>query len=355
MSQFEKVHIKSLARPKLLKLMRGGAVRVSRPESAMEAMELFILPQHTKSIMGKFGKGQAHTLKMTANEIHRNSMEGGSLFETAKKYGKRALKYSAPVLKQAARAGIAAGSAALAAGSVVAIQPELLPFIPVGAAALGAMSDKTFDNLANMELEDDADFSPEMQAYGNMARDYATNYATDYIQQHPSYQENLEQVSSFQPVLQQSRAPSYVKYAQQNPYSQLGNSGVRELAQYGNLGANIQQTQNQARAAVQRQSVPSRAKSQQLKQTQAGRQSVNRKSAGRQRGRGMFAGGGLYAGRGLYAGDMRGRGVEKATVRVGGNLITPFGGMHPAILSQPSAVNFASRNFMSPAMAAMVQ
>ena len=53
MSQFEKVHIKSLARPKLLKLMRGGAVRVSRPESAMEAMELFILPQHTKSVDGK--------------------------------------------------------------------------------------------------------------------------------------------------------------------------------------------------------------------------------------------------------------------------------------------------------------
>lgn len=346
MTEMEKVHIKGLSRPKLLKLMRGGAVRVSRPESAMEAMELFILPQHTKSIMGKFGKGQAHTLKMTADEIQRNSMEGGSLFETAKKYGKRALKYAAPVLKQAARAGIAAGSTALGA-----VQPELIPFIPAGGLALAGMSDRAFDALGNMELEDDADFSPEMQQYGNMAR----NYATDYIQQSPSYQKSLQQVSSFQPVLQQSKAPSLMRYAQENPYSSIGNTGMRELAQYGNLGANIQQTQNQARAAVQRQSVPSRGKSEQLKQSQAGRQSVSRKSAGRQRGKGMFAGSGLYAGEGLYAGDMRGRGMEKATVRVGGNLISPFGGMHPAVMSQSTAVNFASRNFMSPAMAAMVQ
>ena len=355
MSDYQKVHIKHLGRPKLLKLMKGGAVRVSRPESAMEAMEIFILPQHTKSIMGKFGKGQAHTLKMSADEIQRNSMEGGSLYDTAKNYGKRALKYSAPVLKQLARAGITAGSAAAAAAATATVQPELLPFIPMGAAALGAMSDRAFDSLGNMELEDDADFSPEMQQYGNMAKNYATNYATDYIQQSPSYQQNLQQVSSFRPVLQQSRAPSLMKYAQENPYSQLGNSAVRELAQYGNLGANIQETANQSRAAVHRQSVPSRGKSEQLKQSQAGRQSVSRKSAGRQRGKGMFAGSGLYAGEGLYAGSMRGRGVEKATVRVGGNLISPFGGMHPATMSQSSAVNFASRNFMTPAMAAMVQ
>ena len=339
MSQFEKVHIKGIARPKLLKLMKGGAVRVSRPESATEAMEMFILPQHTKTMMGKFGKGQAHTLKLTADEIQRNSMEGGSLYDTAKKYGKRALKYSAPVLKQAARAGIAAGSAALGA-----VQPELIPFIPAGGMALAGLSDRAFDALGNMELEDDDDFSPEMQQYGNMAR----NYATDYIQQSPSYQQNLQQVSSFRPVLQKSRAPSLMKYAQENPYSSIGNAGMRELAQYGNLGANIQQTANQAKAAVQRQSVPGRGKSEQLKQSQAGRQSVSRKSAGRQRGRGMFAGSGLYAG------DMRGRGMEKATVNVGGNLISPFGGMHPAVMSQSSAVNFASRNFLPPAMAAMV-
>lgn len=350
MSDYQQVHIKGLARQKLLKLMKGGAVRVSRPESAMEAMEMFILPQHTKSMMGKFGKGQAHTLKLSADEIQRNSMEGGSLFETAKKYGKRALKYSAPVLKQAARAGIAAGSAALGA-----VQPELIPFIPAGGMALAGLSDRAFDALGNMELEDDDDFSPEMQQYGNMARNYATNYATDYIQQSPSYQQNLQQVSSFRPVLQQSRAPSLMRYAQENPYSQLGNSAVRELAQYGNLGANIQETANQSRAAVQRQSIPSRGKSEQLKQSQAGRQSVSRKSAGRQRGRGMFAGSGLYAGEGLYAGSMRGRGMEKATVNVGGNLISPFGGMHPATMSQSSAVNFASRNFLPPAMAAMVQ
>jgi hypothetical protein len=330
MSDYQKVHIKSLGRPKLLKLMKGGAVRVSRPESAMEAMEMFILPQHTKSIMGKFGKGQAHTLKLSADEIQRNSMQGGSFYSM----GKKALKFAAPVLKHAARAGITMGSAALAAA-----QPELIPFIPMGAAALGTMSDNAFESLGNMDTSDAVDegaYSPEDYGgeYGNMAR----NYATDYIQKHPSYQRGLSEVSKYEPVLQKSQAPAYMKYADENPYSSMGNAGMRELAQYGNLGANIHETANHAKAAVHRQSVPHRGSSQQLRQIHAGRQ----------RGRGLYAGGGLYAG------SMRGQGVEKSTVRIGGNLISAFGGMHPAVLSQPTSVNFASRNFMSPAMAAMV-
>jgi hypothetical protein len=60
--------------------MRGGAVRVSRPDNASDAMEMFILPEHTKSIMYKFGKGKVHTLKMSQEEMDRNSMEGGSLY-----------------------------------------------------------------------------------------------------------------------------------------------------------------------------------------------------------------------------------------------------------------------------------
>jgi hypothetical protein len=323
----DKVHIKSLGRPKLLKLMRGGAVRVKSPESASETMEMFIMPEHSKTMMNKFGKGQAHTLKLSPSEIEKNSMEGGSLYSMAKK----ALKYASPVLKQGARLGIATGSAALAASN-----PALIPFIPAGAAMLGGLSDSAFDELSNMNVDDEEDDygSPQMNQYGRMARDYATDYATDYaedyVEKQPAYKQYHQQLAK----------------AKSSPYSQLGNAGTRELAQYGNLGSRYEQVSNQAKAAQQRQSLTPR-QSRQASQTQTGRRAS--------RGRGMFAGGGLYAGNGLYAGDMRGRGFEKSTVSVGGNLISAFGGSHPATMSAPMSVNFASRNFMSPAMAAMIQ
>jgi len=317
----DKVHIKSLGRPKMLKLMRGGAVRVRQPENASDAMEMFIMPDHSKMMMSKFGKGQAHTLKLSPSEIERNSMEGGSLYSMAKK----ALKFASPVLKQGARLGIATGSAALAASN-----PALIPFIPAGAAMLGGLSDSAFDELSNMNVDDEDDYgSPQMNQYGKMARDYATDYATDYaedyVEKQPAYKQYQQQLAK----------------AKSSPYSQLGNAGTRELAQYGNLGSRYEQVSNQAKAAQQRQTLNPR-QSRQASQTQTGRRTT--------RGRGMFAGGGMYAGNGLYAGNMRG-----GAVRIGGNLISSFGGAHPATMSAPMSVNFASRNFMSPAMAAMIQ
>lgn len=336
MAEYDKVHIKSLGRPKLLKLMRGGAIRVKKPESVMEAMEMFVMPHHSKMMMSKFGKGQAHTLKLSPSEIERNSMEGGSLYSMAKK----ALKYASPVLKQGARLGIATGSAALAASN-----PALIPFIPAGAAMLGGISDSAFDELSNMNVDsvDEGYGSPEVGQYGRMVG----NYATEHIQKHPSYQRGLSEVSKYAPLLHETDAQSYLQHAQENPYSQVGNAGMRELAQYGNLGSNYHKLANQMTSAQHRQSV-NPEQSHQLRQSKIGQRAT--------RGRGMFAGGGMYAGgKGLYAGDMRGRGIEKSTVRIGGNLISAFGGVHPAVMSAPLSVNFASKNFMSPAMAAMIQ
>lgn len=317
MVEYGKVHIKSLGRPKLLKLMRGGAVRVRKPEDASDAMEMFIMPDHSKMMMNKFGKGQAHTLKLSPSEIERNSMEGGSLYSMAKK----GLKYASPVLKQLSRAGIGAGSAMLAASN-----PALIPFIPAGASVLGSISDSAFDELSNMNVDDEEDYgSPQMKQYGRMATDYATDYAEDYVEKQPAYKQYHQQLAK----------------AKSSPYSQLGNAGTRELAQYGNLGSRYEQVSNQAKAAQQRQTL-NPSQSRQASQTQTGRRAS--------RGRGMFAGGGLYAGKGLYAGNMRG-----GDIMVGGNLISSFGGVHPATMSAPMSVNFASRPFMSPAMAAMVQ
>ena len=330
--EFSNVHIKGLSRPKLLRLMRGGAVRVSRPENASEAMEMIILPEHTKSILSKFGKGKAHTMQLTQEEMDMNSMEGGSLYGMFKK----GLKYGAPVLKQGARAGIAMGSAALAASN-----PALIPFIPAGAAMLGSMSDQAFDDLGNMNVDsiDEGYGSPQMGQYGNMARDYAQDYAqdyaTDYVQKQPSYQRGLAQVNKYA-----SKAPAYMKYAEEEPYSQLGNAGMREMASYGNLGSSYNDLSNRVSASSARQKLNPR-QSRQVEHSRGRSMS--------QRGRGLFAGGGLYAG------NMRGRGIEKSTVRIGGNLLSAFGGVHPATVSAPLAVNFASRNFMSPAMAALIQ
>jgi hypothetical protein len=325
--EFSKVHIKGLSRPKLLKLMRGGAVRITRPENASDAMEMIILPEHTKSILSKFGKGKAHTMQLTQAEMDMNSMEGGSLYGMFKK----GLKYSAPVLKQGARAGIAVGSAALAASN-----PALIPFIPAGAAMLGSMSDQAFDDLGNMNVDS---IDEGYGQYGNMARDYAQNYAedyaTDYVQKQPSYQRGLAQVNKYA-----SKAPAYMQYAEEEPYSQLGNAGMREMSSYGNLGSSYNDLSNRVSASSARQKLNHR-QSRQVEQSRGRNMS--------QRGRGLFAG------QGLYAGNMRGRGIEKSTVRIGGNLISAFGGMHPATVSAPLSVNFASRNFMSPAMAALIQ
>jgi hypothetical protein len=317
--------------------MRGGAVRVSRPDNASDAMEMFILPDHTKSMMSKFGKGKVHTMQMTQAEMDRNSMEGGSLYGMFKK----GLKYGAPVLKQGARAGIAMGSAALAASN-----PAFIPFIPAGAAMLGSLSDQAFDDLGNMNVDsiDEGYGSPQMGHYGNMARDYAQDYAqdyaTEYVQKHPSYQRGVAEVNKYK-----SKAPAYMKYAEEEPYSQLGNAGMREMASYGNLGSSYNDLSNRVKGSQSRQMLNSK-QSRQVEQSRGRSMSSQSRS---QRGRGLFAG------NGLYAGNMRGRGLEKSTVRIGGNLISAFGGVHPATMSQASSVNFASRNFMPPAMAALVQ
>ena len=320
------VSIKRLGRPKLLKLMRGGAVRMRRPESVKDAMEMFIFPHHSKVMLGKFNKGLAHTIQLSPAEVERNSMEGGSLTSMFKK----GLKYASPVLKQGARLGIAAGSAALAASN-----PALIPFIPAGAAMLGGMSDNAFDKISNMNIdeadEDEGYMSPEMVGqYGN--------YATQHIKKHPSYQRGLAEVSKYSPMLHEADASSYLQHAQDNPYAQMGNAGMKEMSQYGNLGSNYHQLSNHVKAAQHRQTL-NPAQSHHLRQSHTA----------------YLRGQGMFAGNGLYAGAMRGGGIEKSTVRIGGNLISAFGGVHPATLSAPMSVNFASRPFMSPAMAAMIQ
>lgn len=346
----DKVHIKVLPHHKIRTLMKGGAIRVHMPSSAMEAMEMFVMPHHTKKMMSKFGKGKAHTLRLSPEEIQENMMEGGTLSSMLKK----GLKYAAPVLKQGARAGIAMGSAALAASN-----PALIPFIPAGASMLGAMSDNAFDEMGKMNVDDAVEEgygSPEVGQYTNIARQHAQKYATQHIQKHPSYQRGLAEVQKYAPILHKTNAHAYLKHAQEEPYAQLGNAGMREMASYGKLGANYHQLANQVKAAHHRQSF-NPSQSHHLAQIYQAKRPAFDEYADEEDdgmyGGGMFAGGALK-GQGLYAGAMRGGRIEKSTVRIGGNLISAFGGSHPATISNPLSVNFASRNFLPPNLQATI-
>jgi len=342
--ELQLVHIKSLGRPQQLRLMKGGAVRFSAPSSAEDAIQMFLLPQHTSKMMKKFKLGKQHQYRLSPIELERNMMEGGSLYSLAKK----GLKYASPVLKQAARAGIVSGSAMLAATN-----PALIPFIPMGAAALGSLSDAAFDDLGNMEVDDAGEgaFSPEsIAAY---SRHPSVQMAKQAAQSHPSYQRAMENMSQYAPSQYQDQLSRY-------DYGS-GNDGYGERAGYEQLSSSIKKASNQVKSAKQRQT-PS------LKQAKSyadDYQSESRASRKSSRGRGLYAG---MRGKGMMYGmedygipDMVGNGLfagsgmkERGSVNIAGNIVGHFG-IPQALQSQPFSVNFASKAFNSPIVNSMIK
>lgn len=346
--ELQLVHIKSLGRPQQLRLMKGGAVRFSAPSSASDAIQMFLLPEHTSKMMKKFKLGKQHQYRLSPVELERNMMEGGSLYSMAKK----GLKYASPLLKQAARASILSGSAALAASN-----PALIPFIPMGAAALGSLSDSAFDDLGNMEVDDaeEGAFSPEsVAAY---SRHPSVQMAKQAAQSHPSYQRAMENMSQYHPSKYQDELSKY-------DYGS-GNDGFGERAGYEQLSSSIKKASNQANSARQRQT-PSL---QQAKSYADEYQSDSKASRKSTRGRGLYAG---MKGRGMYGmddygmGDMIGYGMrgcglfagsgmgEKGSVNIAGNIVGHFG-VPQAFHSQPFSVNLASRAFNSPIVNSMIK
>jgi len=342
--ELQLVHIKSLGRPQQLRLMKGGAVRFSAPSSAEDAIQMFLLPQHTSKMMKKFKLGKQHQYRLSPIELERNMMEGGSLYSLAKK----GLKYASPVLKQAARAGIVSGSAMLAASN-----PALIPFIPMGAAALGSLSDAAFDDLGNMEVDDAGEgaFSPEsIAAY---SRHPSVQMAKQAAQSHPSYQRAMENMSQYAPSQYEDQLSRY-------DYGS-GNDGYGERAGYEQLSSSIKKASNQVKSAKQRQT-PS------LKQAKSyadDYQSESRASRKSSRGRGLYAG---MRGKGMMYGmedygipDMVGNGLfagsgmkERGSVNIAGNIVGHFG-IPQALQSQPFSVNFASKAFNSPIVNSMIK
>ena len=310
MADYARVHIKRLGKPKLHRLMKGGAIRIEKPTSVEDAMELFLLPHHMKAINKKFNLGKLHQMRLSPEELKQNMMEGGSLSETVSKYGRAGLKYSAPMLKQLARAGITAGAAAAATGATATAQPYLVPFIPGAAAAAGVLSDKMFDDLANMELDEagEGTFSPQnVSAYTDYARQQAMN--------HPQYQRAVYNTSKYVPSDYGQRLSKYDVGS--------GNDGYLERSGYGNLESSYRRTDNALRSASARQR-PSRRQSREMAYE-------------------------YQSGRGLYASNMRGYGLHsggKLSSVLSNRLLNHYS-MYPnqSLVSQPMAVNLASKAF----------
>lgn len=332
MVDYSVVYIKRLGKPKISRLMKGGAIRIEKPTSAEDAIQMFLMPQHTAVINKKFGLGKLHQMRLSPDEIQRNLMEGGSLYESAKKYGKMGLKYSAPVLKQLARAGITAGAAAAAAGATATAQPELMPFIPMGAAALGAMSDRTFDSLANMEVDDAGEraFSPQnVNAFINHP---ATKFAREQAMNTPQYQRAVQNSSRYVPVAYQERLSRYDAGS--------GNDGFAERSGYGQLESSLRNSGNQLRSASHRQR-PSLAQAEQMaQQYQIGRGLY----VSNMRGYGS-CGNGLFAGRGMDS---------KTSSVLSQGLMGHYSAVPQALISQPESVNLASKAFQPPILQALM-
>lgn len=347
--ELQLVHIKSLGRPQQLRLMKGGAVRFSAPTSAEDAIQMFLLPQHTSKMMKKFKLGKQHQYRLSPVELERNMMEGGSLYSMAKK----GLKYASPLLKQAARAGIVSGSAALAASN-----PALIPFIPMGAAALGSLSDSAFDDLANMNVDDvgEGAFSPEdVSAY---SKHPAVQMAKVAAQSHPSYQRAVENMSKYHPSQYEDELSKYDMG--------MGNDGFGERSGYGKFSSSIKNASNQAKSARQRQT-PSLEQAKSYANEFQHQAVVSRKSA---RGRGLYAGmkgtGTMFGMDDYGMGDMVGYGMmgcglfagsgmgERGSVNIAGNIVGHFG-VPQALQSQPFSVNFASKAFNSPIVNSMIK
>ena len=151
----ERIHIKSS--PKQLSRLRNGRkVRVRPPMEGEGFASLIVSPSTYSQVTRSFGRGAGAEISLTPQEIVANKeaapeMEGEGIFGTAvdKWLKKKGLKKAAyrlgdqlkPAAKTALVGGLSAAGAALAAAN-----PALLPYVPVGVAALSNLGLDYIDN-----------------------------------------------------------------------------------------------------------------------------------------------------------------------------------------------------------------
>ena len=302
----ERLGIKALSKAKQIKLIKGGSIRIEKGDTPF-----MIHGSRLHEIAKKFRKNTGHTISLSPEEIHHNSeMNGGSLKETAKKVFKTGVKFAAPFAKHAARAAIATGSAALGA-----TQPELLPFIAAGAPMLTGVSDHLFDHAgeyADKYLPDAADSDSDISSFQN----------------HPAVKAVKHQALN-DPRFSHAAKMMTNPHASMNDYMET-NDGYMHDAGYGNVHAGLEDMSNKLHTARARQN-PSHRQAVEVAKSQMAHSQTRRMAGG-------------------YVSNK----LEKGSNYIRGNLIGHMGGVPQALVSQPFAVNFASKAFVSPAFQSLI-
>jgi hypothetical protein len=337
----QQVWIKRLSKSKQLKLIRGGAIRISHGDE-----QVLNLPEKmAKVIMSKFAKQKSHTLK--GEGMYDDFKAGlGKVAKIAKPYAQQAfgsaVDYGTPAAQAAAKAAIATGTTALSA-----VQPELAPFlIPAGMAA-GAMSDSVVrglgqyakklagaDSASMAEAADSNAYSPmDVSAYSSHPM---YQYAQQSAMQHPAVARAMETMQQYHP----SQLP---EFHQMSPQLPLHNYAPQSdlTARASNI-AGLQMAANQAKVVHHRNTTKAKHVVEHAKVHHA---VGEMKKKSRQKGKG------------LYAGAQHGSGMmrpDRGIVGHGGGMVSPFGD-HPALESDPLGANFASRAFRMPSSAALIR
>ena len=329
------VWIKRLSKSKQMKLIKGGAIRISPGNE-----QVLNLPHGlARVIMSKFAKSKSHNLK--GEGLWDDISSGlGKVAEVAKPYAQQALStaidYGTPVAQAAAKAGIAAGTTALSA-----VQPELAPFIIPAGMAVGAMSDSAISSLgkyAKSSLADSADagaFSPQnTSAYDSHP---AIQYAKQSAMQHPVVARAME-------TMQQYHPSQLSEFHQMSPQLPLHNYAPQaDFTAHASNIAGLQMASNQTKVAHHRNTARAKHVVEHAKVHHA---VGEMKKKSRQQGHGLYAG--AQHGFGLMSKPQNG------IVGCSAGFVSPFG-EHPSLESQPLGANFASRAFRMPMSVALIR
>ena len=238
------MHLISIdASPKQLsKLRNGHKVRIRQGTG----VSLVVHPETYGIVSHAFQRDKGIEIALSQDEVQANAehsmsgrLEGQGIFGSKadrwmeKKGIKKAVYHAGSVIKPYAKAGIhagvAAGTAALMASATALANPELIPFIASGGAALDAMVQDYVDNPNTYHGKSGAQ---KMNVAKNMGQQYAQNQISDKLNQQLGTNYDYMSRAGLDNAIQSEKAAQLNKLgisarqetpiAQQSQYSSLG-------------------------------------------------------------------------------------------------------------------------------------
>ena len=324
----------SIERPSarvLGKMRKGKKVRIMKGDG----MQLVIHPSRINAVSRCFNKDKGHTIELTQQELALNrsaKMEGSGIFDDIRggfeKIGEAVTpiaietgKVLLPVAKQVAKQGLEEfanrapdiGASALSGLALYAGQPELVPL----AQQIGRQGGKALGNLARDEgnkLVDSYNPFEEQPMIESMPQ--LEKFRKPEIEPIEEYDLPLPPRRNQPPSRSSATNPMTVKPKTLSDYS-VDELGMEIARRRGGYSSPLDQSGGRRVLAPYTDPV----------------------------GKGLGAG--------LYA-QSRGRGIEKSSVSILGNLIRG-GSLPPALHSQPYASNFQMASRLPPAYAQLIK